>query len=303
MRLLLIANARATSVTQAKIRFIRRALASRATVELVQTRRQGHATELAARAAADGVDAVAILGGDGTVNEAANGLARGPVPLGIIPGGGTNVLARSLGLPMDTDRAAGHLLARLGGPARPIALGHALGRFFTFSAGVGLDGEIVRRVERRQALKKAGGQIYFVWSTVRVGLMTYDLRSPRVRLRWGPDLEREREGLAFAICQNARPFTYLLGRPVDVCPRADVEGGLDAFAAGNLGRLRLVKLAIQALSTRRHVRDPHTQSAHDQDRIEVSCTEPLPVQMDGEFVGMHDRVLLSSAPGALRVLA
>lgn len=303
MRLLLIANARASSVTQSKIRFIRRALASRAEVELVQTRRQRHATELARGAAADGTDVVAVLGGDGTINEVANGLAHSPVALGIIPGGGTNVLARSLGLPMDTVRAAGHLLARMGGPPRPIALGHALGRYFTFSCGVGLDGEIVRRVERRQGLKQAGGQGYFLWSTLRVGLMTYDLRAPRITLRWGPDLERVREGLALAVCQNTRPFTYLAGRPVDLCPRADVEAGLDAFAAGDLSRLRVVKLALQALTTRGHVRDPHTQSLHGQDRIEIACTEPLPVQMDGEFVGMHERVLCTSAPGALRVFA
>lgn len=302
MRLLLIANTRAGTVTARTVEFIRTALASRADVRLAGTEHGGHATELAAEAVEDGVDAVAALGGDGTVNEVANGLAGSDVPLGIVPGGGTNVLARSLGIPRDPARAAGHLLARLGSPGRRVNLGRAAGRHFTFACGIGLDGEVVRSVERRQALKRTAGHGYFVFSALRVALLTYPARAHRVEVRWGPALEHHRAGLGFAIVQNARPFTYLGPRPMHVCPRADLKLRLDCFAAA-LGRLGIVGVALQTLTTGRHLRNPRALHLHDQERIELLAQEPLPVQMDGEFIGHHDRLVLESVPDALAVLA
>lgn len=303
MRLLLIANTQAQTVTARKVRFIERALASRAKVELVRTERQGHAAQLARDAEGSGMEAVAVLGGDGTVNEVVNGLAETSLPVGLIPGGGTNVFARSLGIPRDAVRAAGHLLARLEAPPRQVNLGRAAARRFTFTCGIGLDGEIVRRVERRQALKQAGGHGYFVWSALRTAMASYDLGAPRVRLRWGDELEHEASGLGFAIAQNSAPFTYLLGRAMQLCPDADVSKGLDCFGARGIGRLRMIKVAIQAFSTRRHVQDPRAVYVRDQPRIQVTCTEPLPVQMDGEYIGLHDELVLESLPGALAVFA
>jgi diacylglycerol kinase family enzyme len=302
VRLLLIANVRAGTVTPRKIEFIRRALSAGAEVALERTEGPGHAGELAAAAVRDGVDVVASLGGDGTVNEAANGLAGTAVPLGIIPGGGTNVLARSLRIPRDPVRAAGHLLALLGTPGRRVNLGRAAGRFFTFACGVGLDGEVTRSVERRQALKRTAGHGYFVWSAVRVALLSYPVGGTGMRLRWGDSLEHGRSGLAFAIVQNTRPFTYLGTRPMHVCPRASLHLGLDCYAA-SLRRLGLVKVALQTLTTGRQVRHPRAVSLHDERRIEVSADVPLPVQMDGEYVGNHERLLLESVPDALSILA
>ena len=300
MRLLLIANVRAQTVTPRKIRFIERALASQATVELVHTTRQGHAMELSREAAAAGVDVVAVLGGDGTVNEGANGLAGTGVPLGIIPGGGANVFARSLGIPRDPVRAAGKLLARLGTDPTRLSLGRAAGRHFTFSCGIGLDGEIIRRVERRQHLKRVPWNSYFAWTAVRVGLFAYDLRAPLLRLRWEGG---ERDGMAFAMAQNGSPFTYFFGRPMHLSPGATRDAGLDCFAVGNISPFRLIRMALQALTTRRHVRDPRVHVVRGQSRIEIHASRTLPVQMDGEFVGEHERLDLESVPGALSVLA
>lgn len=302
MRLLLIANVRAGTVTPRKVEFIRRALSAGAHVELERTEAPGHAAELAAAAVREGVDVVASLGGDGTVNEVANGLAGSAVPLGIVPGGGTNVLARSLGIPRDPVRAAGHLLALVGTSGRRVNLGRAAGRYFTFSCGVGLDGEVIRSVERRQALKRTAGHGYYVWSALRVALLSYPVSGTGVRLRWGDDLEHERRGLAFAIVQNTRPFTYLGTRPMHVCPRASLHLGLDCFAA-TLRRFGVARVALQTFTTGRQVRHPRAVSLHDERRIELNAEVPLPVQMDGEFVGDQQRLLLESVPDALSILA
>ncbi|HUG87753.1 MAG TPA: diacylglycerol kinase family protein [Actinomycetota bacterium] len=303
MRLLLVVNARAGTVTPRTVRFIERALSDQAKVQIELTRGPGHAAELAREAAAGDHDVVAVMGGDGTVNEVANGLAGSDVPIAIIPGGGTNVLARSLGIPQEPIRAAGFLLARLGGPARRIPLGRAADRYFTFSCGIGLDGEIVRRVERRQHLKRAAGHGYFVWTALRAGLVSYDFRTPRIRARWGPDLEHERDGLTFLIAQSCDPYSYLGHLPIRVCPRASLDLGLDAFAGGPVSRLRVVRWALKTMGSGRHALDRRALSLHDQERIEVTAASPHPVQMDGEYVGRHDRLLLESVPGALAILA
>lgn len=303
MRLLLVVNVRAGTVTPRTVRFIERALSDQAKVEIVRTRGRGHASDLARDAAAGDHDVVAVMGGDGTVNEVVNGLAGSDVPLAILPGGGTNVLARSLGIPDEPIRAAGFLLARLAGPPRRIPLGRAAGRYFTFSCGMGLDAEIVRRVERRQRLKRAVGHGYFVWTALRVGLVSYDFRTPRIRARWGPDLEHEREGLTFLITQNGDPYSYLSRLPIRVCPRASLEMGLDAFGGEPASRLRVVRWAIGALGRGRHARDRRTLSLHDERRIEVVATSPQPVQMDGEYLGEHGSLLVESVPGALAILA
>jgi diacylglycerol kinase family enzyme len=303
VRLLLIVNVRAHAVTPRKIRFIREALATRADVRVVRTEAPDHARELAAEAAAGAADVVATLGGDGTVNEAVNGLAGGPTPLGIIPGGGTNVLARSLGIPRDPVRAAGHLLARLGGPARPVNLGRAGGRYFTFSCGIGLDAEIVAAVERRQALKKAAGHGYFVYSAARIGLLDHPRRASRLVVRWGEDLAHRRDERSLAIVQNTRPFTYLGDRPMHVCPRANIRLGLDCFAPGPAGRARLLRIALRTFTNARHTEDERDLSLHDEPRISIEASEAATVQMDGEVVGRFERLDLESVRDALYLLA
>lgn len=234
VRLLLIANVRASTVTPRKVSVIERALASAYDVELVRTKRAGHAVHLARGAGHEGFDLVVAMGGDGTVNEVANGLAGTTVPMGIIPGGGANVLARSLGIPEDPVEATGLLLANRDRPPRRIALGRADGRYFACSAGVGLDGEIVRRVERRQRMKRTVGQGWFVWTAISTFLLRYDRRHPHVRLRWGKDLEHHRDGLFLAIAQKCDPYTYLGARPMRLCPEADLDGGLDIFAISSM---------------------------------------------------------------------
>jgi diacylglycerol kinase family enzyme len=302
VRLLLIVNVNAQTVTPRKVAVIERALSSEFKADLVRTERRGHATELARRAVQEGFDLVVAMGGDGTVNEIANGLAGSHVPMGIIPGGGTNVLARSLGIPTDPVEATGLLLARREGPPRRVSLGRADGRYFTFSCGVGLDGAIVRRVEERQLLKKTAGQGFYVWTAFSTLFLRYDRRRPHIELRWGSQLAEHRTGLFLAICQKTSPYTYLGNRPMRVCPRANFDLGLDLMAVTSLRTFFVLKTVARILGAAKHGRSRHVLSLHDQPRIEILCDRPLPVQADGEYVGERESLTLEAVPDCLSLL-
>jgi diacylglycerol kinase family enzyme len=302
VRLLLIANINAQTVTPRMADVIHHALASEFEVELVRTKRAEHAMHLAKGAVHEEVDVVVSFGGDGTVNETVNGLAGSQTPMGIIPGGGTNVLARSLGIPKDPIEATAHFLSAHRGKPRRITLGRADGRYFTFACGMGFDGAIVREVERRQTLKKTVGQGYYLWSGVRIFFAGVDRRDPPISLRWGPDLEHGRDGLFVAICQKTRPFTYLGNREMNICPQADLDLGVDCFAMDRFTVPFVLRMVGHMFGSARHVRNRHTLYLHDQQRIEISSATPLPMQMDGEYLGDRTRILVESVPDALSIV-
>ncbi|MGH2691786.1 MAG: diacylglycerol/lipid kinase family protein [Actinomycetota bacterium] len=302
VRLLLIVNVKAGSVTPWTVNVIEHALSSEFDVERAETKRQGHATHLAQGAAHEGVDLVVSMGGDGTVNEVVNGLAGTHVPLALIPGGGTNVLARSLGIPKDPVEATWHLLANRNNPPRRVPLGRAVDRYFTFACGMGFDGAIVRDVERRQGLKKGLGHPFFVWSGVRIFFGGVDRRHAPIRLRWGPNLEHGREDLFLAICQKTRPFTYFRNREMNICPEARLEKGIDLLAIDTFRASTILRVVGQAFRGAIDLRNPHVLYLHDQQQIEATADMLLPVQMDGEYIGDHKRVLFESVPDALSLL-
>ncbi len=302
VRLLLIVNANASSVTPGIVNVIERALSSEYEVHRAETKRAGHATHLAKGAAHEGLDLVVAMGGDGTVNEVANGLAGTQVPLALIPAGGTNVLARSVGIPKDPVEATWHLLANRNNPPRRIPLGRAAGRHFTFACGMGFDGAIVRDVERRQLLKKGLGHPFFVWSGVRIFFAGVDRRHPPIRLRWGANLEHGRSGLFVAICQKTRPFTYFRNREMNICPEARLEKGIDLLAIDTFSAPAVLRIVGQAFRGGIDIRNPRVLSLHDQQQIEAAADISLPVQMDGEYIGDHRRVLFESVPDALSLL-
>ena len=249
----------------------------------------------------DDVDLVVALGGDGTVNEVANGLAGSNVPLGILPGGGANVFARSLGIPNDPVEATALLIEHADRAPRRIPLGLCDDRHFLFACGVGLDAAIVEAVERRRALKRSIGQGYYVWSGLRV-VAGSDRRRPHVTVRWGAELEHRRERLFLAIAQNCSPFTYFGGRQSRLCPRVRLEGGLDLFAVDTMRPQTLVRIFAQTFGSGSHIRHKRALYLHDETRIEITCDEPMAVQMDGEFVGRRRRLELRSVPNALSLL-
>jgi diacylglycerol kinase family enzyme len=301
-RVLLIANANAHTVTPYASDVISRALASDSRLEMVETKRRGHATHVARGAAHEGVDLVVVLGGDGTVNEVVNGLAESRVTMAALPGGGANVFARSLGMPNEPVEAAGWLMDRLDKPPTRIPLGRVDGaRWFVSNFGFGFDAAIVRNVERRQFAKRVAGDAFFVWTALRTFFVGCDRRHRHLRISWGADLQDRRDGLSLAIAQKADPYTYLGSRPLRLCPEVRREGGLDVLATDGMGIVPVLRLALASFGDA----PPASKRAfrlHDQDRIHIESDVPMPVQVDGEYLGERTVAELRSVPDALAIL-
>lgn len=309
MRALLVVNPSATATTARARGVLAHALASETRLEVVETKKRGHGAELA-RAAVGEVDVVVALGGDGTVNEVVNGLlAEGPRPglpaLAVVPGGSTNVFARALGLPHEPFEATSVLLDALrAGRRRTVGLGvvHSPDvdgqRWFAFNAGLGLDAAVVRRVEAHRAAGRRATPGLYLRAAVRQLLHT-DRRRPALLLE-RPGAEPER--IAMAVVCNTAPWTYLGRRPVDPCPQAGFDTGLDLFALRRLRTRTLLHHVAQALRApaRPHGRDLVT--VHDAAELAITCSTPQPLQLDGEELGDRSRVVLRSVPHALCVV-
>jgi diacylglycerol kinase family enzyme len=285
---LLIVNPFASDVSEERVERVRDALGD---VELEQTTHPGHATELA-RSAAD-AEAVYVFSGDGGLNEVLNGI--GPeTPVGAIPGGGANVVARALGLPRDPVRAAERLAK---GNSRRISLGRVNGRRFAFSAGLGIDAEAVRRLDERGRTVEHGraGNLVFAWEVAR-------LIAER-RGRWEPALEILGRGrAAFALVANVDPYTYFGPLPVRVAPEARFELGIDLVAPRGVSPVALPRLLGYALFGRGQAEARDVLYAHDLDRIEIVCDRPLPLQADGEDLGDVTSALFEAERDAAVVL-
>jgi diacylglycerol kinase family enzyme len=306
MRALLVVNPKATATTPGMRDVLTHALSSEIKLDVVQTQARGHATSLARQAVDDGLDVVVALGGDGTVNEVVNGLmAQGPrsgLPaLAVVPGGNANVFARALGLPGTAVEAAGHLLGALrSGSRRTIGLGTADDRWFTFCAGLGLDAEVVRRVERSRAVGRKATPGLFVRQGVQHFFRGAQRREPAMTVTAG-DSAAQRIGLAL-VC-NTTPWTYLGARPVQPCPDASFDSGLDLFALRRLGTASTLRHLRQILVTDPRPRGRHVLNLHDAPEFVVRADRPLAFQVDGDDLGDRSEVFFRSVPRALDVVA
>src|SRR5215212_3186316 len=152
-RMLIIVNPYATTVSDRLKNLVVYALEGRFEVETVATEAQNHATEIGREVRNGGYDVVVAFGGDGTLNEVANGLAGTSVPVSVLPGGSTNVVCRTLGIPDDVVEATEHLLG-LADDFRPrkVDLGVANDRRFVFCVGAGLDATAAKRVDAHPAM-------------------------------------------------------------------------------------------------------------------------------------------------------
>ncbi len=305
MRALLVVNPTATATTARARDVLGRALASETRLEVVETKARGHATELA-NAAAGEFDVVVALGGDGTVNEVVNGLlAEGPRPglpaLAVVPGGSTNVFARALGLPNSPVEATSVLLEALRrGRRRTVGLGRADDRWFTFNAGLGLDAGAVRRVDRSRAAGRRATPGRYIRAGFLQFLVQTDRREPALLLE-RPGHRPERLGLAL-VC-NTSPWTYLGDRAVDPCPRASFDTGLDVFGLRRLRILPTLWHLQQIVARTPRPRGRDVVAIHDAAELVVSSGQPQPFQLDGEDLGDRTRVVLTSVPSALSVVA
>jgi diacylglycerol kinase family enzyme len=291
----LIVNPYSTGVTRSRVADVTAALAPHAVVEVRQTERRGHAVELAA-AAAESADAVVVFSGDGTYNEAING-AAGQLPFGFLPGGGASVFPRALGLPRDPVEAAAQVGRALeAGRTWTIGLGRVNGRRFCFSAGIGLDAEAVRRVDRRgrdRDGRRAGNAIFA--ATVFGVLFENRLRIPA-------QLEVDGAGrAAMLFVANGRPYTYAGPLPVTITGEADFAAGLDFVAPREISPWLAPSLAFRGFRGTL-ANDPNVLTGHDVDELRVRCDRPLPLQADGEDLGDVTEAHFEAERGALDVL-
>ena len=315
MKLLLIVNASASSVTARARVVIQKSLAADHEVTLAETSRQGHATRLAQGAAARGTDAVIVLGGDGTFNEAANGLAGTETALGVLPGGSTNVFARTIGMTNDPIEATGELLAALGvglGGIRRVGLGNVNGRRYLFHVGVGFDAAVVSEVERRSALKRYLGHAFFAYSALRTWGFGYDRHRPHfaITLTASDGTETRVEDGYFAILMNTNPYTFLGDRPFNLAPGTGLDTPLTAVVLRSLGAPTILGMALEALrnpgdGTTAVRSDPHHRKVTFVRNVVEARLEGLPsvpYQVDGEPLGDATDLRFSWEPDSLRLV-
>lgn len=291
MSRVLIANPWATAVDEERLVAVRAVLPEGTELRLTSVR--GEAAELA-REVAGHVDALYVFGGDGTYNEVLNGLDA-TTPVGFIPGGGTSVLPRALGIPRDPVEAARHLAA--GAVERRIAVGRVNGHRFGFACGIGLDAEVVRAVDElgRRSDGRRPSNVAFAWTGVRT--------LSRHGFSLEPVLEVKGLGrAAFALVSNGPAYTYAGRVAVRPTPEASFEGGLDLFAPVRVRRRDVPKLLRHAFAGGDLAKARDLLYAHDADRLEMTCDRPLPLQADGEDLGDVDYALFEAERGAVTVL-
>jgi diacylglycerol kinase family enzyme len=316
MRALLVANPAATTTTRKVRDVLVRALSTQLRVDVAETERRGHARDLAAQAAADGVDVVVTLGGDGTVNEAVNGLlAAGPGPrvpmLAVVPGGSTNVFARALGRSRDPVEATGEILDSLrAGRTRLVPLGTASARtgdddwteprWFVFAAGLGFDADVISRVEAQRARGRRSTGALYVRSGVGAFVLGRDRRRPPMTLELPgrPPVD----GLFLALVSNVSPWTYLGARPIVPSPEASFDTGLDVFAMGRVGMVRMLHHLRQTMADRPDPRGRGVHRWHDLAELTLTATRPQGWQLDGDHLGTTTSLRVRSVPQALRVV-
>ncbi|HZH18596.1 MAG TPA: diacylglycerol kinase family protein [Geodermatophilus sp.] len=339
MRALVVANPAATTTNRRLRDRVLAGLADQLEVELAQTTHRGHGAELARKACAEGVDVVVTLGGDGTVNEVVNGLLHdGPgghvPPLAVVPGGSTNVFARALGRARDplaattevldslragrtrrislataSARGASSAPARLPDPALAQAAADAGAaahpewtepRWFVFSAGLGFDADVIGRVEAHRARGRRSTGLLYVQEATGAFVLGRDRRDPAMSAQL-PD-EPTVDGLFLCLVSNVSPWTYLGARAVNPTPDASFDSGLDVFALGRTGIVRMLHHVREVFAARPDVRGDGVHRWHDLAELTLTARRPQGWQLDGDHLGTATGLRVRHVPDALTVV-
>ena len=311
MRALLVVNPNATTTTAAGRDVLAHALASELKLEVLVTRYRGHAAEATAQAVRDGVELLVAHGGDGTVNEVANGMLQGtggPVrtpagarpALAVVPGGSANVFARALGMPRDPVEATAQILRSLAaGHSRLVGLGRADDRWFTFNAGMGWDADVVAEVEQMRFRGLAATPLRYA----ATGLRQYyrQWRDPKPMTVEVPGV-LEPTPVRVAFVSNTSTWTYLGSRAVHTNPGASFATGLGLFAMQSLGLPTVAHVLHEILRSDGDPRGRHVVRHDAVPLVRVSCEAPVALQLDGDHLGERTEVEFLSVPEALRVV-
>ncbi|WP_189052716.1 diacylglycerol/lipid kinase family protein [Longimycelium tulufanense] len=307
MRALLVVNPQATATTPAGRDVLAHALASAVELDVLETSYRGHAADAGREAAGAGIDLVVAHGGDGTVNEVVNGLlAEGPRPdlpmLGVVPGGSANVFAGALGLPREPVEATHRLLRAVEErSSRRVGLGRVADsageRWFTFNAGLGWDADVVERMEQARARGREATPSRYA----RIAASCFfrlDRRNPRltVELPGGETVD----GVHLAFVSNTDPWSYLGGRPLRLNPSCSFDRGLGIFALRNV-RMATVLRHLGQVIRGVEPRGSHLLRSDDVEKIRVTCSEPVRLQVDGDHLGERTAVEFTAVPSAVQV--
>jgi diacylglycerol kinase family enzyme len=302
-RMLLVSNPYATTVSGRLTSLVVYALQGRYDVDAADTEGRDHATQLAREAAADGYDIVVAFGGDGTVNEAANGLAGSPTALFPLPGGATNVYCRMLGISGDVVDATEHLL-RVADAWRPrrLDLGTVNGRHFLFSSGYGLDAAVVRHVDAHPERKARLRHWYYAWSGFRTLARDYTVRPPRIDV----ELEGATVRGVTALVQVGDPYTYFSGHPLHVAEGIALDDGTLGGAVLERSSPIDVPTVMARLFARRLRVTEHRKVVAFNGVDAVTCASangrPIPLQVDGDYIGDTVQARYEVLPGGLTVV-
>lgn len=315
VRAVLIVNPNATSTTPAGRDLLAHALESRVGLVVSHTDHRGHAIEIAEAAKRDGTDVIIVHGGDGTVNEVVNGLLGAPGPrrpdpatlpaVAVVPGGSANVFARALGISPDPIEATNQLIDLLGAhrrgqPWRRIGLMDCVERWAVFTAGMGVDGDVVAAVEAQRAKGRKVTAGRYIRIAVRE--MLGSVRDAPLLTVSLPDREPV-PGVHFAFVSNASPWTYANSRPVWTNPDTTFETGLGVFAVTSMNVVANLLVVRRMLARKATIKGPNLIREDDLPWVRVTAAEPIACQVDGDFLGMRDEMVFTAVPAALAVVA
>ena len=300
MRILLIVNSFASSVTPRNTVLVHEHLSKHHDVQVVETNERGHATRFAQDAAARGLDAVVGFGGDGTLNEIATGLAGSDTALAMLPGGSTNVFVRTLGIANDPMVALTQLMAGIDrNEIERVSLGQANGRYFTFHAGIGYDAAVVEQVERRSSLKRLVGQPLFAYSALHSWFKSYDRKYPHFTMNI--DGRAIPNGF-FSVVLNTNPYTFVGKHPIHLSSAASLEKKLVVVTFRKMTTPLMLKTLYSALRRGGLETSSGIDIATDVEHVKIEFPAPFPYQLDGDYLGDTTSIDIKHCPEALRLV-
>jgi diacylglycerol kinase family enzyme len=300
VRILLIVNSFASSVTPRNTVLVHEHLAKHHDVQVVETNERGHATRFAQDAAARGLDAVVGFGGDGTLNEIATGLAGSDTALAMLPGGSTNVFVRTLGIANDPMVALTQLMAGIDrNEIERVSLGQANGRYFTFHAGIGYDAAVVEQVERRSSLKRIVGQPLFAYSALHSWFKSYDRKYPHFTMNI--DGRAIPNGF-FSVVLNTNPYTFVGKHPIHLSSAASLEKKLVVVTFRKMTTPLMLKTLYSALRRGGLETSSGIDIATDVEHVKIEFPAPFPYQLDGDYLGDTTLIDIKHCPEALRLV-